>query len=129
MIFTDRSKEVLLLRILFCVYSSRFSLLYCLLCSLQPRDHLLGKAVLCVMFPCAFVTFPYGTCADPEGDRGTGPPSLKNHKNIGFHSNTGLDSLKIAKLPSQHSMLGHHQQTSKTPFKWRFAGGPMMTRL
>ena len=29
---------------------------------------------------------------------------LKNHKNIGFSSNTGPDPLKIAKLPSQHSM-------------------------
>ena len=26
-------------------------------------------------------------------------------------------------------MLGHHQHASKTPFKWRFAGGPMMARL
>ena len=35
------------------------------------------------------------TCADPEkvGDRGSGPP-LKNHKAIGFLSNTGLDPLK-----------------------------------
>ena len=29
------------------------------------------------------------------GDRGMGtPPPLKNHKNIGFLSNTGLDPLK-----------------------------------
>ena len=39
------------------------SLLYHLVCSLQPCDHLLGKAdflaLLCVMFPCGFVTFPY----------------------------------------------------------------------
>ena len=59
-----------------------------------------------------------------RGDRGSGPP-LKNHKNIGFLSNTGLDPLKITKLPCQHSMLGHHQHTSKMPFKWRFADGPM----
>ena len=26
-------------------------------------------------------------------------------------------------------MLGHHRQTSETPFKWRFAGGPMVARL
>ena len=34
-------------------------------------------------------------CADPEGsgDRGSGPTSLKNHKNIGFISNTGPDPL------------------------------------
>ena len=52
-------------------------------------------------------------CADPEG-RGTG--GLKNHKNIGFLSNTGPDPLKITKLPSQHSMLGHHRPASETPF-------------
>ena len=65
--------------------------------------------------------------ADPEGDRGSGPP--ENHKNIGFLSTTGLDRLKITKLPSQRWMLGHHQHTSETPFKWRFAGGPMMACL
>ena len=43
--------------------------------------------------------------------RGVGgpDPSLKNHKNIGFHCNTGPDPLKITKLPSEHSMLGHHR--------------------
>ena len=52
---------------------------------------------------------------------------MKNHKNIGFLSNTGPDPLKIKKLPSQHSMLGHHPPVpiGKKPFKWRFAGGPM----
>ena len=33
------------------------------------------------------------SCADPEGDRGSKPPPLKNHKNIGFLSNTGPDPL------------------------------------
>ena len=28
------------------------------------------------------------------------PPPLKNHKNIGFLSNTGADPLKITNLPS-----------------------------
>ena len=67
-------------------------------------------------------------CADPEGGGGAGgldPPE----KNIGFLSNTGLDPLKITKLPSQHSMLGHHRPTSEAPFKWHFAGGPMMAHL
>ena len=50
-----------------------------------------------------------------RGDRGSGPP-LKNHKNKGFLSNTGPDPLKITKLPSQHSMLGHHQHASETLF-------------
>ena len=35
--------------------------------------------------------------ADPEGDRRSGPPFLKNHKNIGFMSNTGPDPLKSHK--------------------------------
>ena len=26
-------------------------------------------------------------------------------------------------------MLGHHRYDSETPFKWRFAGGPMLVRL
>ena len=52
-----------------------------------------------------------------------GPDPLKNHKNIGLLSNTGPDPLKITKLPSQHSMLGHHRPTSETPFKWCLAGG------
>ena len=67
-------------------------------------------------------------CGSRGGDRGSGPP-LKNHKNIGFLSNTGLDPLKITNLPSQQSMLGHHRHASETPFKWRFAGGPMMARF
>ena len=65
-------------------------------------------------------------CGSREG---TGGPSLKNHKNIGFLSNCGPDPLNITKLPRQHSMLGHHQHASETPFKWRFAGWPTMTHL
>ena len=67
--------------------------------------------------------------ADPEG--GTGGPDphpWNNHKNIGFLSNNGPDPLKITKLPRKHSMLGHYQHARETPFKWRFAGGPMMAR-
>ena len=36
---------------------------------------------------------------------------------------------KSTKLPSQHSMLGQHRPASETPFKWRFAGGPMFARI
>ena len=68
------------------------------------------------------------TCADPEGDRGSGP-HLENYKNIGFLSNTGPGPLKITKLQIQHSLLGHHRPASETPFKWRFADGPLMARL
>ena len=51
-----------------------------------------------------------------RGGQGVRNP-LKNHKNIGFLSNTVRISCKTAKLPSQHSMLGHHQHASETPFK------------
>ena len=54
---------------------------------------------------------------------------LENQKNIGFRSNTCPEPLKVTKLSSQHSMLGYHRYASETPFKWRFAGGPMMARL
>ena len=49
------------------------------------------------------------------------PPPLKNHKNIGFLSNTGPDPLKITKPQSRQSMLGHHQHSRETPFQWHFA--------
>ena len=65
-------------------------------------------------------------CADPEVGTGGLDPLPKNHKNIGFLSNTGLDPLKITKLSSQHSMLGHHRHASETPFRWRFAGWPIL---
>ena len=68
------------------------------------------------------------TCANPEGGQGV-RTSLENYNNIGFLSNTGPDLLKITKLPIQHSMLDHHRTASETPFKWRFAGGPLMARL
>ena len=71
----------------------------------------------------------FSACADPEGGTG-GPDPLENHKNHDrFFSNTGPDPLKIVKLPSQLSILGNNRHASKTPFKWRFAGGPKMARL
>ena len=51
-----------------------------------------------------------------------GPDPLKNHKNIGFPSNIDPDPLKITKLPSQHSMVGHYRQG-------RFADGPMVVHF
>ena len=67
------------------------------------------------------------SCADPEEGQGVRTPTEKS-QNIGFLSNTGPDPLKITELQSQLSMLGHNQYASETPFKWRFAGVPMMTR-
>ena len=71
-------------------------------------------------------------CADPEGvgDRGSGPPAEKS-QNIGYSSNTGPDPLKIHKAtkPAFNVFLSNHRHVSVTPFKWCFAGGPMMALL
>ena len=62
------------------------------------------------------------------GSRGGGGGSdLKHHKNAGLLSNSGPDPLKNYEATKQHSMLGHHQHASETP--WSLAGGPMMARL
>ena len=55
------------------------------------------------------------------------PPKKKNHKAIGFLSNTGPDPQKNphTNLPLQHSMFDHYQPASE----WRLAGGPMMARF
>ena len=55
------------------------------------------------------------TWADPEGSTGvwTHPEKSQIYRAL---SNTGPDPLKITKLPSQHSMLGHHWNASETPF-------------
>ena len=50
-------------------------------------------------------------------------------KNPGFLSNTGPDPLKITKLPSQHSMLGHYRHASATAFNgchWRINDDPLI---
>ena len=56
---TNHSKEVLLLWILL-LFVFRVCLSYLLVSSLQPCGHLLGLALVYVMFSCVFVTFPYG---------------------------------------------------------------------
>ena len=89
------------------------------------------------------------TCSDLDGGTGVLDPSLKNHQNIWFlNKNSKYDQEipqsqtadKIMALrghnwsgfpekQNQHSMLGHHRPASKTPFQWRFAGGPIMARF
>ena len=73
-----------------------------------------------------YFTLCHGRIQRERGQGSGPPPPLKNHKNIGFPSNLDLDPLKITKLPRQHSTVGHYRHASKTPFQWRFAGGPMM---
>ena len=61
------------------------------------------------------------------GNRGSRPPPpLKNHKNIGFLSNTDPYHLKNHKAAKQDSMLGRHRHAVETPFKWCFPGGPLI---
>ena len=56
-----------------------------------------------------------------RGNRGSEPP-LENHKNIVFLAIQVPIPLKIVKLPSQLSILGHNRHASETPFKWHFVG-------
>ena len=54
------------------------------------------------------------------------PPLLNNHKNIGFLCNTAPDLLKLTKLPSQQSMLGHHLPANSMAFRSRANDGPFI---
>ena len=69
-------------------------------------------------------------CADPKVGGGKGPdhpPEIS--QSYRFLSNTGPDPLKNHKLPSQHSMLGHHWPAREPHFngvRWRFDDGPLL---
>ena len=39
-----------------------------------------------------------------------------------------LSGGRIQMLPSQQTGLRHHRPASETPFKWRFADGPIVAR-
>ena len=59
------------------------------------------------------------------GDRG--PDPLKNHKNIGFLSNTGQDPLKITKPPFNiWAIIGTPAKCHLMAFPWRVNDGPLM---
>ena len=65
------------------------------------------------------------TWTDPEREQGGGPdPTTKNRKTIGFLNNTGPAHLKNPTFNVWPSSVA-----SKTPFQWRFAGGPMMVQF
>ena len=93
---------------------------------MPDKQNRLGADMKTVITRSLIVNTASATCADPEGGGGQG---MKNHKNIGSLSNTGPDTLKNHKATKPDSMLGRHRPASETPFKWCFAGGPMMTRL
>ena len=64
-----------------------------------------------------------------RGGGGSGPP-LKIHKNIGFLSNTGPDPQKNHKATKPAFNVGQSSApASETPFRWHFAGGPMIAHL
>ena len=63
-IFADHSKAVLLLWILFAIYVSCLFLLCCLVCSMQPCDHLLGNcwtlgSLVRNVFLCVFLSLSH----------------------------------------------------------------------
>ena len=78
--------------------------------------------------PCA------NTCADPErggggGAEGPDTPS-KNHKNIGFLSNTGLDPLKNQKATQPTFNVGpssaRRRNAISLAFRWQADDGPLL---
>ena len=62
-----------------------------------------------------------------EGAGGPDPP--ENPKNIVFLRKTGLDPLENHKAAKLAFNVGPYRPTSETPFKWRYARGPIMARL
>ena len=61
-------------------------------------------------------------CANPEGGQGVRsppPPPLKNHKNIGFLSNCGPDTLKNHKATKPAFVFG-----SLSAYRWWIDDGP-----
>ena len=65
-------------------------------------------------------------CGSRGGGGTGGPDPPRKSQKYRYFSHTGPDSLKIVKLSSQLSILGHNRLASKTSFKWRFAGGTKM---
>ena len=65
-----------------------------------------------------------GVCVGGEG--GGSPEKITNLK---YFSNTNPDSLKITKLPSQHSMFSQHRPASERPFKSGASRGDIVSLL
>ena len=66
---------------------------------------------------------------DPEEGLGVRTTPLENHKTIGFLNNTGLDFMENHKATKPAFNVGLSAARQRTPFKWRFAGVPMMPAL
>ena len=63
------------------------------------------------------------SCADPESFA-RGGPTLRTF----FFSFSFFFFLMRGKKIQITLKAGHHRPASETPFKWRFAGGPMMAQ-
>ena len=113
-----------------------------LMCSLEsPTHYEIQAAGLCNGLCLTATSFgkecwtvldidKYVICRSRGGTGGSGPPPPeKITKNKGFLSNTGLDPLKNHKATEPTFNVGPSPAASKTPFKWRFAGGPVMARF
>ena len=82
-------------------------------CSSKPIYHYMSPFMLNI--------FVYYTCADLEGGQGVQTPPKKSQKY--------RVSQQYWSGSPKNSKLGHHQHTSETPLKWRFAGVPMMSHV
>ena len=91
------------------------------------------------MFPQNFTFALIPSCADPEvGTGGSGPPPpLKNHKNIGFLSNTDPSPLKNHKATKPTFNVGPSSARQRNAiemafrwramaFRWRANDGPIL---
>ena len=74
---------------------------------------------------------PYVRIRRGGGGGALGPdiPPMKNHKTIGFLSNTGQDPLKNHKAAKPTLNVGPSSAHQRNAIKWCLAGGPMMARL
>ena len=63
------------------------------------------------------------------GDRGSRPPPLKNHKNIGFSSNTGPDPLKNRKATKSAFNAGPPSTHQRNAIKWTAYSGTWSLEL
>ena len=66
-----------------------------------------------------------GPMRGSRGETGSGPPPLKNHKNIEFLSYTGQDPLKFSKTTKPAFNVGSSSARQQV-FRWRADDGPLL---
>ena len=85
---------------------------------------------LAILFRSSHLMMTCRPMGGSRGGQGVRTPTLKNHKNIGFLSNTGPDPLKNHKATKPTFIVGPSSARQRNATrKWRFAGGPMMSFL